>query len=139
MKTKTGKEYASIFDDRVVATITDAKKRFDDLNEEFLAAAKKNPTFAIEHRGASVVRAEEAYRSIAHVRAYLEKVGDEYATKKEAVQACLDYFRDSLIRGATDSPSSCGVKNGVDLAKRFGIADAVRSLELLVDHEFIDA
>ena len=55
------------------------------------------------------------------------------------MQACLDEEREVLIRGATDSLSSDAVINGVSLAQRHGVAEAVQSLEYLVDHEFIDA
>jgi sugar-specific transcriptional regulator TrmB len=131
------KTNADIFANRVASTIAEFKQDFEEAKSKFLKAAKKNPSWAIRSHGESVVYYEEAYKVIEHARAYLDQVGVEYATRKEAVQACLDYFRDSLVRAATDFPSSSAFTNGVDFSERLGVARAVGALEYLVDHEFI--
>lgn len=139
MKTKTVKTNADIFHNRVVATIEEAKERFEKAKSEFLYSAQESPSWALERYGFEVTQAERAFRSIKRLELFLAAVGVRYETQKEAVRACLDEEREVLIRGATDSLSSDAVINGVDLAQRHGVADAVRSLEHLVDHEFIDA
>jgi hypothetical protein len=139
MKTKTVKTIADIFHNRVAATIEEAKERFEEAKAEFLQSAKKNPSWAIERYGFWVSQAEQAFNAIKRVELFLAAVGGRHKTQKEAVQACLDEYREVLIRSAIDSLSSDAVINGVSLAKRHGVADAVRSLEYLVDHEFIDA
>lgn len=139
MKTKTVKANADIFHNRVATTIAEAKERFEKAKSQFLDSAQENPSWAIERYGFWVSQAEQAFRSIKRLELFLAAVGVRYETQKEAVQACLDEEREVLIRGAVDSLSSDAVINGVYLANRHGVADAVRSLEYLVDHEFIDA
>lgn len=136
MKTKTIKTHADIFDNRVAETIEDFKKRFDEVREEFLAAAQKNPSWAIECRGASVARAEAAFKAIVLLKQYL---ASDQETKKAAAQGLLERLREELIRGATAFPGSDAVNNGVAFSRLLGIRDAVQSLEYLVDHEFIDS
>lgn len=139
MKTKTVKTNADIFHNRVAAIIEEAKERFEKAKSQFLDSAQKNPSWAIERYGFCVSQAEQEFRSIKRLELFLAAVGGRYETQREAVQACLDEEREVLIRGATDSLSSDAVINGVALAQRHGVADAVRSLEYLVEHEFIDA
>lgn len=136
---KTVKTNSDIFHNRVAATIEEAKKQFEKAKSQFLDSAQENPSWAIERYGFWVSQAEQAFRSIKRLELFLAAVGVRYETQKEAVQACLDEEREVLIRGAVDSLSSDAVINGVALAQRHGVADAVRSLEYLVDHEFIDA
>jgi len=135
--TKAIKTTEDIFANRVATTIADFKQAFENAKDSFLAAAKNCPSSAFQCYGESVVYREEAYKAIDHARAYLGQVGVEYATRKEALQACLDYFRDSLVRAATANQSSSDFANGVELAKRQGIGNAVATLERLVNHEFI--
>lgn len=139
MKTKTVETNADIFHNRVAATIAEAKEQFEKAKSQFLDSAKENPSWAIERYGFWVSQAERAFRSIKRLELFLAAVGARYETQREAVQACLDEEREVLIRGATDSLSSDAVINGVSLAQRHGVAEAVQSLEYLVDHEFIDA
>jgi len=135
--TKTPKTTADIFADRVATTIAEFKQEFENAKGRFLAAAKNCPSWAFQCYGESVVYHEEAFKSLDHVRACLGQVGVEYATRKEAVQAALDHFRDTLVRAATASQSSSGFANGVELARRQGIGHAVSAIERLVNHEFI--
>lgn len=135
--TKTPKTTADIFADRVATTIADFELEFENAKDSFLAAAKNCPSSAFQCYGESVVYHEEALKSLLHVRACLSQVGVEYATRKGAVQAALDYFRDTLVRAATANQSTSGFANGVELARRQGIGHAVVAIERLVNHEFI--
>lgn len=135
--TKTPKTTADIFANRVATTIAEFKQEFENAKDRFLAAAKNCPSSAFQCYGEDVVYREEAYKVIDRARAYLGQVGVEYATRKEALQACLDHFRDLLVRAATANLSSSGFDNGVELARRQGIGHAVVAIQRLVNHEFI--
>jgi hypothetical protein len=137
--TKTPKTTADIFADRVATTIAEFKQEFENAKGRFLAAAKNCPSWAFQCYGESVVYHEEAFKRLDHLRAHLGQVGEglAYATRREAVQAVLDLFREELVRAATSSKSSSDFQNGVDFARRRGIGHAVSAIERLVNHEFI--
>ena len=132
------KNRSDIFTKRVAETIAKFKKDNDDATAEFLKCAKINPTWAVERRGESLVIQKEAYKVIDNVRPYLDQVGVVYATRRHAVRACLNYWRDVLIqKRRLKLLSSSAFQNGVDSAGRLGIARAVPVLERLVEDEFI--
>ncbi len=139
MKTKTVKTEADIFHNRVVKTLKEIRANFEEAKKDFLDWAKKNPATAIEDRGSHVAACQEYHVRAERLRHFLGLVGAKYgyATRKEAVQACLDEAREVLIREAASGNSSCNVANGIDQARRRGLYDAVRTFENLVDHEFI--
>jgi hypothetical protein len=128
---------ADIFARRVDLTIEEFKKASDSAKANFVEIAQNNPQWAIVQWAEPVVVCEEAFKVVDHVRKHLDEVGTKYATRREAVLAAVEEFRDDLAESATSCPSSCQFENGIEHARLRGVARGLTALKHLANHEFI--
>lgn len=148
MKTKTNKTEAQVatvswtFDEEFGHMFRLREKQYNEAKGKFAKEAIENPAYAIKWAD-KVMESQYVYECWVFAQKHLARVGTGegmcFATKQEAIAACVEMITDELMTSIGGGQSTCLLARADHLARQNGYKSGLREIKGLLKSTQIDA
>ena len=142
-KTKTASiPVAWTFDDEFAHMYRLRENQFNEAKEKFAKEARENPAYAIKWAD-RVMESQYQYECWVFAAKHLARVGTvegmAYATKRQAIEGCVEMITDDLMISIGGGQSTCLLARADHLAKQNGYKAGLGEIKGLLCSNTIDA